>query len=1078
MRKRSLAIAITILRREANVVQKLRPYRQPGASRLPSRPVGRAPRRAARFGACALAAFMVAVVALALMPVARAAVTAPGYAVAPFATGFVSSGSVGPVGIAFDASGALFVGNYRTGFLYKFGSAGGVVSPSTQVNTAPILGTPIAGLAFTKDGHLYLARNGANDVVELALSNGTVIRTIASKGGPLGLATDPLSGDLFVSGDGAISRISNFASGPGTIKVYALVGADGLEFGPDGTLYAAGGVGCGGVVKIAGTNSATPGAFTCIASVPSIDGLAVSANPSTPFLYCNRNDGIITKVDLSTTPPTLANVVTGGSRGDFVAVGFDGCLYATQTNSVIKVTNADGSCLLPPLGPLFPSNPPPEANPLTASKTATPSFTRTFGWSIAKSVDKTEVEIAAGGSATFTYAVAVTHDSGTDSNWQVTGTITAANQNTAPVAGVTVTDSINDANAVCTVTGVSGVTIPASSSSTFPYSCTYSATPASSSETNTATVTWSAQTLSNGQSLSAGSAMGTASIDWGIVTPTVVDGSVSVTDTFGGSLGTVSYTDSSPKTFTYPITFSGDPGGTCTSHDNTATFTTSTTGTMGSASKTVKACVGLDLTVSKTATPSLTRTYIWSIFKSASPPMQTINAGGTAAFNYMVTVAETGFTDSNWMVSGAITVTNPNDWEAITLTNVIDAVDNGGTCIVTGNTGTTILTLGSVTLSYTCSYASAPSSSSGTNTATATWDSTTSHTPDGSAVGTAGFTFNDGSNGNPQKVNQVVTATDKFNGGAPTTLGTLTASDSTPFTATTYVYSHTLSGVSGNCTAYSNTAMLVETGQTASATVTLCVVPSSVVPPSTVTNSAFCTITGNVNLIYVQGGSGTYQLTVSNPGQFYENIFFVGAPGDSVSVSAQLPYPFVTSGARPIQLSSAQVSNPSTNSCLVPNFDNQTPLTISGTKASGAPIVTPSSNGYLIVTLGAYDVSTPSPAPMGTHVTLMIAGTIPSTGFLYLTIHLNYGLKGTTGWTPSPSGCTLSGAGANCNAVNTSPAVTISYGQTYTFPVTITDTTTPTTITQSPSVSTVNTFKKDPGFTGSAFFTADSKVVS
>ncbi len=199
MRKRSLAIAITILRREANVVQKLRPYRQPGASRLPSRPVGRAPRRAARFGACALAAFMVAVVALALMPVARAAVTAPGYAVAPFATGFVSSGSVGPVGIAFDASGALFVGNYRTGFLYKFGSAGGVVSPSTQVNTAPILGTPIAGLAFTKDGHLYLARNGANDVVELALSNGTVIRTIASKGGPLGLATDPLSGDLFVS---------------------------------------------------------------------------------------------------------------------------------------------------------------------------------------------------------------------------------------------------------------------------------------------------------------------------------------------------------------------------------------------------------------------------------------------------------------------------------------------------------------------------------------------------------------------------------------------------------------------------------------------------------------------------------------------------------------------------------------------------------------------------------------------------------------------------------------------------------------------------------------------------------------
>jgi hypothetical protein len=694
---------------------------------------------------------------------------------------------------------------------------------------------------------------------------------------------------------------------------------------------------------------------------------------------------------------------------------------------------------------------------LTVSKEASPSFTRTFTWGISKSVDETEIDIASGGTATFSYTVMITHDSGTDSSWQVTGTITVSNPNNWEAITATVTDAV-DNGGICTVTGGVGVMIPASSSVMLLYSCTYSSTPTMDSGTNAATATWDSSLLHT----PTGSASVTASFSF--TTPTtIVDGSVSVTDTFGGSLGTVSYTDSSPKTFTYPITFSGDPGGTCTSHDNTATFTTSATGTMGSDSKTVKVCVGLDLTVSKTATPSFTRTYMWSISKSASPSTQTITAGGTATFDYMVTVAETGFTDSNWMVSGAITVTNPNDWEAITLTNVIDAVDNGGTCTVTGNTGATILALGSVTLSYTCSYALAPSLSSGTNTATATWDSTTSHTPDGSAMGTAGFTFSDGSSGNPKRVSQVVTVTDTFNGGAPTTLGTLTASDSTPFTAATYVYSHTLSGVSGKCTGHPNTAKLIETGQIASATVTVCVV---VVPPSTVTNTEFCAITGNVNLIYIRGGSGTYQLTASNPGQFYDNIFFVGAPGDLVSVNVQLPYPFVTSGARPIQLSSAQVSSPSISSCLVPNFDNQTPLLISGTEASGAPLSATSSSGYLIVTLGAYDVSTPSPAPMGTHVTLMIAGTIPSTGFFYLTIHLDYGLKGTTGWTPSPSGCILSGAGANCNAVNTSPAARISYGQTYTFPVTITDTTTSSTVTQSPSVSTVNTFKKDPGFAG------------
>ncbi len=40
-----------------------------------------------------------------------------------------------------------------------------------------------------------------------------------------------------------------------------------------------------------------------------------------------------------------------------------------------------------------------------------------------------------------------------------------------------------------------------------------------------------------------------------------MDGSVTVTDTLGGNVDTVSYTDPSPATFTYPYTFSGDPVG-------------------------------------------------------------------------------------------------------------------------------------------------------------------------------------------------------------------------------------------------------------------------------------------------------------------------------------------------------------------------------------------------------------------------------------------------------------------------------------------------------------------------------------
>ena len=66
---------------------------------------------------------------------------------------------------------------------------------------------------------------------------------------------------------------------------------------------------------------------------------------------------------------------------------------------------------------------------LAVTNTATPSFTRTFGWTVTKSVDQTSQKIAAGGSATFDYSVDVGKDAGVDSGWAVTGTITVGNPN-------------------------------------------------------------------------------------------------------------------------------------------------------------------------------------------------------------------------------------------------------------------------------------------------------------------------------------------------------------------------------------------------------------------------------------------------------------------------------------------------------------------------------------------------------------------------------------------------------------------------------------------------------------------------
>jgi hypothetical protein len=200
-------------------------------------------------------------------------------------------------------------------------------------------------------------------------------------------------------------------------------------------------------------------------------------------------------------------------------------------------------------------------------------------------VDKTQVETY-GEPATFKYTVSVTHDGGTDSGWKVTGTITVSNPNNwEPVTLTGVTDAIDNGGNCSITSGNPTASIPEKSSVQLGYTCTYAMAPSPSSFTNTATASWDHQAASTPDGSSAGEAMGS------FTTPTITDGSASVTDTLGGPLGTVSYTDPSPKKFEYTHTFSSDPAGTCTSHENTATFTTGTTGTKGSASQTVKVCV-------------------------------------------------------------------------------------------------------------------------------------------------------------------------------------------------------------------------------------------------------------------------------------------------------------------------------------------------------------------------------------------------------------------------------------------------------------------------------------------------------
>lgn len=282
--------------------------------------------------------------------------TAPGYSATTVATGFPedTANHWGPIGIAFDPSDNLYVADTADGNIYRFQPGGGEASPGTQLTSSPIPGH-IEGLAVTAAGELYLARYQAGDVVQVDPGTGAVLRTVANVKCATGLAVDPASGDLFVSQNlcgSTIYRVSGYESGPGTVSAYASAhGVDGLAFDQtSGTLYAESD---GNVLRIAGTASPIHGAVTAMTHVANADGLAFGAHSSgeAPYLVANRTDGRVTRVDFGQGLPAQTDIFSGGSRGDFAAVDSNGCLYITQSASVVRIGGAGDACRLQPSTP-------------------------------------------------------------------------------------------------------------------------------------------------------------------------------------------------------------------------------------------------------------------------------------------------------------------------------------------------------------------------------------------------------------------------------------------------------------------------------------------------------------------------------------------------------------------------------------------------------------------------------------------------------------------------------------------------------------------------------------------------------
>ena len=425
---------------------------------------------------------------------------------------------------------------------------------------------------------------------------------------------------------------------------------------------------------------------------------------------------------------------------------------------------------------------------LQVEKTANTSLKRTFDWTIEKSVSPDTWDLFKGDSGTSDYTVSVNKDEGTDSNWKVTGTITV----TAPVNATinNVTDTVSpDIAANVNCPGTFPVQLNAGQS----LNCTYSANlPDASTRTNTAKAISGTAGVKNGT--------GTASVDFANATINKVNDSITVNDSYAGAGSPWTFSDDGSEK--YSRTFACGESRTV---NNTATIQ--------ELDKSDSASVKIncyELTVSKDASTSFTKTYTWTIDKSADKSKVTLEVGKDAPVNYSVKVDKTS-QNSDFAVSGKITVDNPAPIpaEINTVSDVVSPAINAQV-----DCGQSFPITVAANDSLTCSYsASLPDKTARTNTATAAlqnydYDSSGGKTANGTTnfSGTAAVDF---TNATVTFVDESIDVEDSLQG----PLGTVAAADAPK----TFTYTRTV-GPYDSCGNYEvpNTASFVtnDTGAT------------------------------------------------------------------------------------------------------------------------------------------------------------------------------------------------------------------------------------------------------------------------
>jgi hypothetical protein len=452
---------------------------------------------------------------------------------------------------------------------------------------------------------------------------------------------------------------------------------------------------------------------------------------------------------------------------------------------------------------------------LSATVDVTPHWTTTYHWTIDKSVTPDTWDMWCGDTGTSTYTIIVTKDSGTEEAW-VDGQVCVTNGGASATEDLAITAELQDGYGppndflTSAAVDVSGHPVLAPGEThCYEYHVDIPVTGGAFPQPHAGgTYKVTADVTITNHSGHLGTPFGPSPSATTVFpsAPSSVDDQINVDDTNGGS-----WTFNTGGSVNYDETFMccADNG----THENTATIRE--TGQNDTASVEV-VCNDLEIgdQLTKDAITSFDRTYSWSIDKSADQSALTLSMGQQFLVNYAVKVNNTGYIDSNWAVSGTVTVKNDVAGIPLVINSISDVISPD--IPVTVDFGVSFPYTIDVDESLTGTYsANLPDATDRTNTVTVTiqnydYDQDGNPTPSGTTdfTRTVDVKFNDATITEKDKC---IDVTDTYTG----SLGTVCIGDAPK----TFTYSHSI-GPYGTCGDYTvvNTASFTtkDTGATGS----------------------------------------------------------------------------------------------------------------------------------------------------------------------------------------------------------------------------------------------------------------------